>query len=92
MLIVGREASGYLVRCGGGNPCHEFKVVKLEGKITCPHCQASSSAVDLAEDFMVLRRGRNVGRAVVLAARGYQAEPAAANDEPRQGRRLSAGA
>ena len=91
MLIVGREATGYLVRCGGHNPCHEFKVDRLEGEVTCPHCQARSSAVDLAEDFMVLRRGRNVGRAVILAARGHPAKVSAANDEPRQDHRASAG-
>lgn len=79
MLIVDKQGGEYLVECRGTGRRHRFKVRELGYQVRCPNCGHRESAVDLATDFVFMRRAARLGGR--YAGKHLEVADSAVNDD-----------
>ncbi len=74
MMILGKRADGYLIRCEGRGKSHNFVLKTLGAEVCCPTCGRRDPSVVLATDYIFMQHSnqRRLGRA---AARTQAANP-----------------
>ena len=65
MMILGKRADGYLIRCEGRGKSHNFVLKTLGAEVCCPTCGRRDPSVVHATDYIFMQhtKQRRQGRA-----------------------------
>lgn len=74
MMIIGKRADGYLIRCEGRGKSHKFVLKTLGAEVCCPTCGRRDPSVDLATDYIFMQHS-NQRRLRGVAAPGKATNP-----------------
>ena len=55
MMIIGKRADGYLIRCEGRGRSHKFVLKTLGAEVCCPTCSRRDPSVELATDYIFMQ-------------------------------------